>query len=62
VWVWVRVGVWVWVWVRVWVGSRGEGRGTCDESKVKQPSTLITECHSCSRWSTACGLRGRVGA
>ena len=48
----------------LWCGlGGGGGRGTCDESRVKQPITLITECHSCSRWSTACGLRGcKVGA
>mmetsp|Transcript_31622 Transcript_31622/g.74682 ORF Transcript_31622/g.74682 Transcript_31622/m.74682 type:complete len:203 (+) Transcript_31622:106-714(+) len=31
----------------------------CDESRVKQPITLITECHSCSRWSIACGRKAR---
>ena len=49
------------VWVRVWCGlygAVGEEGATCDESRVRQPITLITECHSCSRSSTECGLRG----
>ena len=46
-------------WGRVWCGIYGGEEGaTCDESRVRQPITLITECHSCSRWSTECGLRG----
>ena len=52
------------VWVRVWCGlygAVGEEGATCDESRVRQPITLITECHSCSRSSTECGLRGGKG-
>ena len=56
----VRVEVWVRVWCGLY-GAVGEEGATCDESRVRQPITLITECHSCSRSSTECGLRGGKG-
>ena len=58
----VGVKVWVRVWGGLYGGVVGGWGATCDESRVRQPITLITECHSCSWWSTECGLGGKGGS